>query len=174
MKRILVVLLLLISLCLPAYAVTYVDTPTLKTDGIEGPIDSQWFDAVADAESATSNPFKPLSATGTKAIRMKGYTGVQFLAEYTAAMGTDPIIVAFGCKGSVCTQLKDVNGNSSWTLADKANSGTIADFDVTDATNYWTVPTEKIDALGSEFVIASVYTAGVSASGGIKIKVSRY
>lgn len=130
---------------------------------------SNWEEVVANAESATTSPFNPSTVIATNSIKIEGKTGAIFSAQYTAAMGTDPIILAFGCDGTVCVQLADSDGVYKWTLSDKANDDGIDTTDSTDGTNYWTVTTPKIDALGHRKIVVTVQTAGVSASGTIKI-----
>jgi hypothetical protein len=138
---------------------------------IGAPIDQVgWQTCVADAKTATTNPYIPSAATGTIRLAMEGFTGVRVRAKYLVAgtMSTDPIVAVWGQRGSTWGILKDANGSRTTTLADTAAT------DCTDATYKYTDSSEKIDALGAEHVLVTVITAAVSAAGAVTIEIARY
>lgn len=159
------VMILLLSFSTQAFAIDSVI--------IGAPQDPTWTTIIPDAESATTDPYDPFNA-GTAQILLNtdlnGFTGIQIRAKFTAAMGTDPIVSCFGKKGSNWVILRDANGGRNITLSDDST----LESNTNDDTNYWTDPSEKIDALGASHITCTVVTAGVSASGTIAIEASRY
>jgi hypothetical protein len=142
---------------------------------IASPIDLDGYQTVvSDATAATTNPYRPSSA-GTAAISMKdsrtssNFTGFQIRAKYVSGstLTTDPVLAAFGKKGSGFALLKDTAGNRTTTLTDTTN-------DVSDGTNAWTDNSNQIDALGSEVVLVTIVTAAVASSGAVTIELTRF
>lgn len=167
MKKILALsLIFVLSLATNGYCGHY----SRISEAVSSPQDTDWQTIISDAETATTDPFDPFNATGTSAISMDGYTGLQIRAKFTSAMGTDPVVSCFGKKGTDYAILYNESGASDFTLSDDAT----IENNVNDDTNYWTDPTTKIDALGASSVICTVSTAGVSAGGSISIEASRF
>jgi hypothetical protein len=133
---------------------------------------SRTFTAVADGETATTAPNNPFTAAAdanpSLDVEVGSYTGVYLRAKYQTAMGTDPVVRVWGFKGTTWIQLADLDGAVSFTLADAAAT------DCTDGTWLWTVPTQFIDARGSERIRVTIATAGVCAAGTIAIEAFLY
>lgn len=153
-----------------AFALSFVEVKSDTTNRIGAPIETDWYELIADGETATTDAYDPFNATGVSGISMRGYTGIQIRAKFTAAMGTDPIIACFGRKGTDWAILRDENGSTEISLSDDAT----IENNTNDDTSYWTDPSTKIDALGADAVVCTVATAGVSASGTISIEAARY
>jgi hypothetical protein len=123
---------------------------------------------VSNAKVASPTPFYP-GSSGNTVIAMEGFTGVVLRAKFIATLTTDPVLTVFGCKDNKWTLLKDINGNRTITLADQA---TLAN-NTYDGSYYYTDLSEKIDALGCEYVQVIVQTAAVSTDV-VSIELSRY
>ncbi len=133
------------------------------------PIDDQWFTGVSSITSATAAPYQP--ATVTTQLSMVGYTGLVVRARYPRAqtLTTSPVVYIWGLKGSDWTALPDVNGTQSLTLSS-------ATTDCDDGATYkWTLPSNKVDALGATWITVTVATAAVASSGGaVALEVTRF
>jgi hypothetical protein len=135
---------------------------------ISSPLDYQWQEMVANAKVASPTPYYP-GSSGNTVISMNGFTGFVIRAKFTAALTVDPIITVFGGKNEKWSILKDANGARTITLADQS---TLTD-NTFDGTYYYTDLSEKIDALGCEYVQVIVQTAAAS-TGAVSIELSRY
>lgn len=154
--------LVLAALCAAATISTAAKQPASHMS-VCGPVSPSWITAVTDGKTATTNPYRPASATGTSSIDVTGFTGLVVRAKYPRAqtLTTDPIVYVWGLKNDTWCALYDSTGRQSITLSDNATT------DCDDGTTYkWTLPSDKIDALGCHQVIVTVATAGVASSGG--------
>ena len=124
---------------------------------------------VADAKTATTNPYRPATATGTLMIPVSGYNIVYFRAKYPSAMTVDPIIAVWGLKGGTWCSLYN-------SAATPALTQTLSDVTGTDCydgvANYWTHAQYGYPTRGCEYVMCTVVTAGTVAAW-IMIEASR-
>lgn len=135
------------------------------------PFDDQWFAAVADAETQTTNPYRPASATGTTALDVVSYTGIVVRVKYSrgVTITTDPIVCVWGYKGGDWCALYDGTGKQAITLADSTR-------DCDDGTTWkWTLPSGKVDCLGATKILVTIDTAAVlSGAGTAAAEVTRF
>lgn len=117
-----------------------------------------WIPSISNAKTTTTNPYRPQSVSGITEIKLDVATGIIARQVYTGTVSTNAKIACWGRKGVSTSvgswyRLKDVDQLAE--IAFTADAGT----DLTDGTNYYSTPSNKIDALGAEAVLCTVTTA---------------